>query len=1707
MGSKKQKRRWLCGVLAAVLVGTTVGAVPVRADTGQNATDRTMAVWVQNSADRAFASAQMPAVAEQTIALYAARNEYEAAQILVRSEGGLHGLSLAASALSGPDGAEIAADNIAIFREYSAEAKVPGDAEPTPDGSSLYTDALLPNTALDVAASVTQPYWVRVYVPKDQTPGEYTGAVTVTAQEGTFTVPVSVRVYDVTIPDTDEASFKMINWFSTAGVDYGVLESSVPNQYGVELLDENWWKVMESFARDLSQHRNNVIFMDAVALLLPESTLLPEDNARAEFVTGEDGKMAAGRYLLDWNNFDRMVDLFRETGALQYIYLAGNSMVVRGSDSSAMMLYMMDEENGGMTRVKAPIYADQEAGTVNPEAAAYVKTIYKALRSHMEERYPALVDKLYVSALDEPSTTAENQASNWFYSTVREVYPEALSNEAHSRFITGMTASTTLCPVLDIYENNQTYYQTQKAEGKELWFYTCIGPQGDYLNRFIPYHLIKTRLIPWYAYQIGASGYLHWGYSYWGMQDPFDSVQTGDEWLVRPDVAHYDVFTSVRNEAQLDGLEDYELLTQLAAKDKAAADRVADTLIETATRYTRDGAAATAAHKTLLDLLTGQETEPIATTVFADAFDTGYDYAWTRDGKAGTGWSVQDGAYLYHGAGSNQTGMTTLRSQTVKNGKIDVTLQVGDVYGNDSTMWGGVTFRKARATDDAFTSGYTLYLKKNGTLELFRAQPFAVLCSKQAVLDAEGKVRLTISLEGSTISVYQDNQLLTTVEDSTALEGCISLTGTGADVAFSEFRLYSYDGVEESRVSTAVVRDQSYKDAFTGGMENWRVEGEASAETGALRFPDGGSAGLEGRVFSACEVSFTCNLDGEQTTSEAKDHWAGLTLGKETVYGDIWGHGGYLLLLRKTGVVELLSRTGTVASTETGQPLAGDTAVRVVRTASELKVYLNGGTDPVLTAEAPDYPEGFLALSSYGGAVCFDDLTVTGVRSNADSVLLEDFSGDLSRWHIVQEPEHVRIADGALETTGVVRKQDSDQGIQGTGVSPELVYQDRTFQNVRIGFDVKLNDVALAENWAGAYFHSGGTDGFWKSGGYLVYVTNTRRLVVYRGGDLAAAELPCDPMEQSVHLEVELRDGKIRVYVDYAATPLVEVEDYAYTQGFFGLMSDFSDATFDNLYYQDLGAAEEPEEPDWNQSFSDSFAEDIGSWKLVSAAAGRMEIGGALQLTGTSGADPAMAALYGRAYTDLELSVELTLPKASAGWSGVAFGRARWNDTIWSNGYFLYGGKLDDETAELKLFKANVGDVAKVETVCGPDGTCKLRLRITGQTMEVFAGNGNEPVLTYSDAAYQGGFLALLSYMSRNSFRQFRVDPGQIRHGVMLPEIFAGADSVADGEDYTFAETDSEHYVYGEVSATMRDADGAEHPAEVLSHGDGTYTVGQVRGPLTISGSRTPQCCAVTFDSCGGSSVPSQTVCVGAQAVEPPAPHKPGYRFEGWYTEAGRPYDFTQPVTGALTLLARWSRIAEPEPPVPHTPAAPTDDTAAGQTFADVPKGHWAWETVAFVTGNGLFQGVNETQFAPDAAMTRAMLVTVLWRLEGRPAAAAAGFADVTAGAWYEAAVNWAAQAGIVNGVEANNFAPTQPVTREQIAAILWRLSGRADAAQTLQTYPDGGQVSAYAAAAMAWAVQEGLFRGDGQGCLRPRDTATRAEVAALIQRYAGLQN
>ena len=174
--------------------------------------------------------------------------------------------------------------------------------------------------------------------------------------------------------------------------------------------------------------------------------------------------------------------------------------------------------------------------------------------------------------------------------------------------------------------------------------------------------------------------------------------------------------------------------------------------------------------------------------------------------------------------------------------------------------------------------------------------------------------------------------------------------------------------------------------------------------------------------------------------------------------------------------------------------------------------------------------------------------------------------------------------------------------------------------------------------------------------------------------------------------------------------------------------------------------------------------------------------------------------------------------------------------------------------------------------------------------------------------------------------------------------------------------------------------------------------------------------------------------------------------------------------------------------------------------FTDVSAGDWFYDPVCYVYSQGLMTGTSATTFAPNTPLSRAMLVAVLHRLEGSPAASGSDFTDVADGDWYAQAVNWAASVGVVNGFDDGTFQPNAAITREQMAAILRNYAQYkgldVTASSDLANYSDAVSVSAWAKDSVVWAVGSGLIGGYEDSTLRPQGTTTRAEVASVLQRY-----
>ena len=172
--------------------------------------------------------------------------------------------------------------------------------------------------------------------------------------------------------------------------------------------------------------------------------------------------------------------------------------------------------------------------------------------------------------------------------------------------------------------------------------------------------------------------------------------------------------------------------------------------------------------------------------------------------------------------------------------------------------------------------------------------------------------------------------------------------------------------------------------------------------------------------------------------------------------------------------------------------------------------------------------------------------------------------------------------------------------------------------------------------------------------------------------------------------------------------------------------------------------------------------------------------------------------------------------------------------------------------------------------------------------------------------------------------------------------------------------------------------------------------------------------------------------------------------------------------------------------------------------YTDVKYDSWYYSSVKSMGEKDLFNGTSANTFAPGSNMTRAMLVSVLYRMAGKPAvSAASGFSDVAAGAWYADAVTWAARNGILKGDASGAFHPAQPVTREQVAVILYRYSKASSVKTDLSAFTDAGTISSYAVNAMNWAVSNGLMTGTDSATLNAKGIANRAQAATILTRFA----
>ncbi len=262
----------------------------------------------------------------------------------------------------------------------------------------------------------------------------------------------------------------------------------------------------------------------------------------------------------------------------------------------------------------------------------------------------------------------------------------------------------------------------------------------------------------------------------------------------------------------------------------------------------------------------------------------------------------------------------------------------------------------------------------------------------------------------------------------------------------------------------------------------------------------------------------------------------------------------------------------------------------------------------------------------------------------------------------------------------------------------------------------------------------------------------------------------------------------------------------------------------------------------------------------------------------------------------------------------------------------------------------------------------------------------------------------------------------------------------------------------------------------------------------------------VKFNTNGGESMESVYVKKNERLQEPDEPVWDGYVFKGWFADKQLeiPYNFTYPVTRNITLYAAWE-LAEELPPEPDTPTGPEKKNP----FIDVNETDWFYEEVMAAFAAGYISGTSKNTFTPGGSITRGMFVTMIWRAEGSPEGGEHTFLDVAGGEYYEEAVAWGSENGIILGFSETEYAPEREITREQMAAILFRYAAfkgmdLVTLQENLLEFKDSHEITPYAVPALNWAVEIGIISGRPGGILDPTGNATRAEATAMLMRFLG---
>lgn len=502
-----------------------------------------------------------------------ARGEYASIQIVAKGLTDIKDMSISVGNIYSDTGG-VLKDAVAgwvgyvhVDRSYS-----PPSNEILHSTCDYFPDPILTDTLFSIETGEVQPLWITVPIPHTIAPGLYTGTVEITGKvdgkKHVWSKNFYIRVYPVTL---GKSPLYVTNWSAHFNP---ISLSFLNNNNSVELYSSLYWDLIELHAKIMASHRQNVHRIYPVWHTL---------------YTLEDGK-----YTFDFSRFDREVEIFEKAGALDLI--EGGHLAWRSGDFDSdfyVEVPLPDDEDSrtllsgtcpqkienGIRFVKLPI---TDSRTQN-----FLSQFLPALKEHLKQK--GWLNKYVQHIGDEPKAkNAKSYAAISEY--VRKYMPEVRLLDA---VLTSKELIGTIdiwVPELDVLHRDYSFYQELQKSGKEIWFYTCVGPRGNYANRFIELPLLQTRYLHWINYKYNATGYLHWGLNYWvknqltaNASRDGGRLPAGDNCIIYP--GYRKLYSSIRFEAMRDGIDDYQLLKMLEAKDQRLSRKIVDCVIQNFNQY------------------------------------------------------------------------------------------------------------------------------------------------------------------------------------------------------------------------------------------------------------------------------------------------------------------------------------------------------------------------------------------------------------------------------------------------------------------------------------------------------------------------------------------------------------------------------------------------------------------------------------------------------------------------------------------------------------------------------------------------------------------------------------------------------------------------------------------------------------------------------------------------------------------------------------------------------------------------------------------------------------------------------------------------------------------------------------------------------------------------------------------------------------------